>query len=1272
MDNTFPEALLTRRPGSPHTHLTSPVRAQQSRAILLEDRMHPIRNSVVIVCLLMAVSVFAQTDRGTITGTIGDATGAVIPGASITATNTATSARYETISTETGNYTLAQLPAGVYELTVELSGFKKFVRQGITVQVAQTLRIDAPLVVGAQNEEVTVSADAALLRTESGELSHNITTGRLDDLPVLGIGTAAAGSSGIRNPLAVTQLIPGSFFQPNTNVRVNGAPVNSQAVRVEGQDSTNSLIPFAQAQTQPSVDAIQEVSIQTSNYAAEYGSTGGGVFNYTMKSGTNQFHGSAYDYGANEALNAGQPFTRNPTTNPRQVSRRNDYGFTGGGPVLLPGYNGRDKTFFFFNFEQYREKLRINNQTFTLPTAAYRLGDFSQALTGRNLCPAATPNCDPLGRPIMEGTIYDPARTYTAPNGMIVRDAFQGNIIPPERMDPVALKIQSFIPAPDTTGVTNNFHPSYPSKRVTTIPAFKIDHNLSSKQKLTFYWSRTATASQYSPQFGASDGLPDQITQTRGTFIESHTERLNYDNSLSPTKLLHVGIGYQHNDFKDKAPLLNVDVLRDFGLKGATVNRQIPVFTGLGGGNPAALRGGMKNMGPDAGQSRTLLIKPTANVSLTWVKENHTYKFGSEYRQDGFPSQNFNNVSGFFSFSAAQTGLPYITAQGGTFGGGTVGFPYASFLLGLVDSANIASVSNTRLGKHQFALFAQDTWKVRRNLTLDYGLRWDYATYLKEQYGRLAVFSPATPNPVAGGLPGASVFEGDGPGRCGCTFADNYPWAFGPRLGAAWQVKPRWVARAGWGVSYSGTSNTRPGGQLSSNNPITSPGLGEAALRLQDGIPSSIDPSWPKYNSGLYPINGNPAAPTTPPGIPPIPNAPIDVDPNAGRPARVMQWSIGIQREFSDNFVFEAAYVGSRGVWWPADSLKDINGLTEERLNTFGLSLKNQADIQLLTSPLSSQTAQQRGFNRQPYAGFPVSATVAQSLRPFPQFTTIASTWSPLGKTWYDSLQLKATKRLSHGLDFTTTYSYQKELTLGADNENGVGANVTDVFDRNRNKQISAFSRPHVLVIAANYLVPEWKTNKIVSTILKDWQYSTVLQYASGLPILAPYAQNNLNAVVLRARTAGATFAQRVPGEPLFLKDLNCHCYDPNKEFVLNPNAWVDPELGSFGSGAPFYNDYRAQRRPQESMSLGRIFRVAEGKTVQIRVEFSNIFNRGFIPGAPAPATPVGAPDATNAKATQSSNPDGSVASGFGRYNTALGFSNFLPRTGTFVARFNF
>ena len=283
-------------------------------------------------------------------------------------------------------------------------GFKRFVRTNIVLQVAQTVRIDVALEVGSANESVTVTEAVALLKTESGELSHNVTTERLDSLPVLGIGAAQAGSAGIRNPLAAVQLIPGIFFVANSNLRVNGAPNNTAAVRIEGQDASNGQVPGTPAQTQPSVDAIQEVSIQTSNYAAEYGQVGGGFFNFTMKSGTNQFHGSAYDYFVNEVLNAAQPFTNDGNGHlVRQVQRRNDYGFTLGGPVWIPHvYNGHDRTFFFFNYEQFREFQNINTQAVTVPLDAFRAGDFRRALTGRTLA------TDPIGRPILEGAIYDP------------------------------------------------------------------------------------------------------------------------------------------------------------------------------------------------------------------------------------------------------------------------------------------------------------------------------------------------------------------------------------------------------------------------------------------------------------------------------------------------------------------------------------------------------------------------------------------------------------------------------------------------------------------------------------------------------------------------------------------------------------------------------------------------------------------------------------------------------------------------------------------------
>ena len=241
----------------------------------------------LIMMLLCSVGTFAQSDRGTITGTVADASGAVLPGVSIIAVNSETGTRYETVATETGNYALNQLPAGEYEINAELPGFRKYVRRGITVLVGQTLRIDIGLAVGSQTEEISITADAPLLKTESGELSHNIATAQLNELPILPIG--GGGSAGIRNPLSATRLAPGTNFSSNLVLRVNGAPTNTQAIRIEGQDATNGYVPFATTQNQMSVDAIQEVSIQTSNFAAEFGQVGGGLLNFTMKSGTNKF-----------------------------------------------------------------------------------------------------------------------------------------------------------------------------------------------------------------------------------------------------------------------------------------------------------------------------------------------------------------------------------------------------------------------------------------------------------------------------------------------------------------------------------------------------------------------------------------------------------------------------------------------------------------------------------------------------------------------------------------------------------------------------------------------------------------------------------------------------------------------------------------------------------------------------------------------------------------------------------------------------------------------
>src|SRR5215469_4801161 len=413
-----------------------------------------------IVLLIVTATALAQSDRGTITGTVSDPAGAVVASAAIEAKNIQTGVSYRAASTETGNYTIAQLPAGTYELTLTVPGFKKYVRQGLTVEVAQTVRIDAALEVGGATESVTVQSDAPLLKTESGDLSHNVNSNFLNQLPMFQVATSGAGN--IRNPMVLAQLMPGTYMT-GQELRISGAPNNTESVRIEGQEAANSGIPAIPGQSQQGVDMIQEVSIQTSNYAAEYGQAGGGVINMTMKSGTNQFHGSGYDYFVNESFNAGIPFTDNPLGNPRPRERRNDYEFTIGGPVWIPNiYTGHDKTFFFFNLEQFRETDIYNALQETVPTPAYRQGNFQSPIIGQ---PIGT---DPLGRPIYAGEIYDPATTRTI-NGQSIRDPFPNNTIPQSSFDPIAVKIQNLIPGPQgpfANALVNNYVPSFSGTQI--------------------------------------------------------------------------------------------------------------------------------------------------------------------------------------------------------------------------------------------------------------------------------------------------------------------------------------------------------------------------------------------------------------------------------------------------------------------------------------------------------------------------------------------------------------------------------------------------------------------------------------------------------------------------------------------------------------------------------------------------------------------------------------------------------------------------------------
>ena len=484
------------------------------------------------------------------------------------------------------------------------------------------------------------------------------------------------------------------------------------------------------------------------------------------------------------------------------------------------------------------------------------------------------------------------------------------------------------------------------------------------------YWSRTSTASPN------NNSLPFPVTSAIPSDIVAHTVRINFDQTLTPTLLLHFGGGLL--DTTVDQPVGSYNPVSGIGLKG-TYTDLFPAVQGL-----SAAQGGVANLGP-ASQVNINNLKPTANTSLTWVRSNHTYKFGGEMVIEGYIDTLRSYANAWIVFSATESGLPSTNGQ--SLNGGTPGFPYASFLLGAVDNGYIGIPTKSRLGAHSFSGFAQDSWKITRKLTLDYGLRYDFQTYLKEQYGRVPYFSPSTLNPAAGNLPGAVAFEGYGANRCNCALAHNYPWAFGPRMGLAYQFQPNTVLRAGAGVSYynttdNGLTSYSTGSQYLYNAPV----FGNPAYNLSDGLPYQI--TWPNFDPGQVPLPGTISSPSQ------------QIDQNAGRPARQIQWSIGIQREVLPNLMVEAAYVGNRGVWWNAPFMEGINTLTPQILAEHGLSLNNPADLQLLASPLNSSIAIQRGFSTPPYAGFPLGSPVSQALRPFPQFGCLCNMhWSPVGDT---------------------------------------------------------------------------------------------------------------------------------------------------------------------------------------------------------------------------------------------------------------------------------
>jgi hypothetical protein len=613
-----------------------------------------------------------------------------------------------------------------------------------------------------------------------------------------------------------------------------------------------------------------------------------------------------------------------------------------------------------------------------------------------------------------------------------------------------------------------------------------------------------------------------------------------------------------------------------------------------------------------------------------------------------------------------------------------MGFSFASFLLGDYTSTAQTPQLNYRQGQQSWGLYLQDSWKVTRKLTVDYGVRWDYATQYKEQYGRVGQFSSTTPNANAGGRLGATIYAN----TCNCPFYPNtYPYAIGPRLGVAYQLTPKTVLRGGWGVNYQFVAGTA-GGIVSTNGTYPLAGVNPFVNVQTPG--SIVAPAWPVTDPNRYPVAGT------------VTGAPVAVDANQLRPPRINQWSFGIQREITNSFIVEASYVGNRGVWeqgatfatsGPYGYLSQISPATYASYGLYpypgsgpagynyapaGVSCVpgNDCDRAILSLPLSSAVVQAKMAasghpNFTPYAGF-AGTTLLSALYPYPQFGNLLPTGSATGNSHYDSLQIKATKRLSHNLQANGAFTWAKGFNR---------ATPEDFFNSQGSSWVLQNIPPLALTFNVTYTVPTFSVlPKYVNVVTKDWQFGFFAQYQSGQFLLPPVS--NVNAVFLASQDV------RVPGQPLYLKDVNdIHNYNPYTDIILNPNAWAPCPTNSVCGGAytsalgtqtslRLYSDFRGPRQPRENGNIGRHFRFGkEGKyDLYIRGEFVNVFNRTIMPN-PSTLNPQTAPSRTAGGGTI-------LTSGFGVINAynapgtypapTAGAVTLLGRTGTLIAKFSF
>jgi len=1088
--------------------------------------------ALVLVPLGLLSPVHAQTLSG-IVGTVTDASGSVVPKAKVTITNVATGVVKNTDSNSSGTYQVTDLIPGTYKVSVEFVGFQTSIHEGVLVEVGRNSTVDISLKPGDVTQSVDVQEAALTLNTTQPELGTTIENKVVQELPL-----EISGGRG-RQIDSFVFLAPG-VTGGSFSKRINGGVDFESEVVFNG-------VPIAQSETQgfqtiwnPPFEQVSEFNVLRSSFSAQYG-LAQGVITYQTKSGTNEYHGDGFEILRNNFFDARGAY--NATT---PIDKENNFGFAIGGPVRIPHvYNGKNRTFFFLTMEWYRL-----NQTQTgfvsEPTAAEKAGNFNGLLNSS-------------GQQI---SIFDPTTGMPFPN----------NIIPTSRFSPLSASLLSAIPTPTLAGISNNYPNALGVLPQRQTPwGFNIDHNITDTQSI--HWSEWRDKQTPFGQEGGADlPLGNPLSSFSSTPDLGTVFILNYANNITPHLVMTAGASWL-GELNDQ-----ISLTKNVSFAAAPGAQQLPQISFSGPNSPSSY-------GATWIQSINRKLGWVADNNYLWIKGKNTFNMGAEVRRTYQDDNECQRCAGAFNFSNNETADPNNIANTGN--------SFASFLLGTVDSAARYGTYELRLRNFDVSPYIQDDIKLRKNLTINIGVRWDIMQPFTEANDLIVFFDSLVANPAAGGLPGAALKFGNCNGCAGFTRADIKWNHFSPRGGFSYSPSNKTVIQGGFSWNYLDGGAYEYGTAKVAVNYANL--LDGSFQRASTNTTTAAFGSW---DSNVLPYP-----------------APIPFSQGLGVGSQIdafskgdgiapydMVWSINVQHELPYNMLINATYTGNRGNFLPAQ-LNPIN-----QLNPSYLSLGS-----LLGMPANSPQAVAAGI-KIPFPSFLSvyggSATVQQALLPYPQYAGIFNNFDDTGSALYNAAQIQVEKRYTNGLSFLVSYTLSRSL---ANTSSGFTSFTQTSLNKNNQAAewgVSSADQPQVLNIAGTYELPIGPGKPIlnrhdwVGKVLGGWQFSPLLQYASGAPLGAVGAPGN-------PLGNGFNRADLNAGAPINLNYNNVYSGQP----VFNTAAFSNPGLWVPGNQKANNTLLRGPAGLNENVALAKSFPLGEHVKAKLEIEYFNVLNRVIFGG---------------------------------------------------------